>query len=162
MIRTGSYGGWAITLTFVASLMLTALPIPAWAETWRPAWVALVLVYWCMAVPHRVGVATGWLVGMLLDVLGGTLLGQHALALSGIAFITLKLYQRLRVLPVWQQGISVFALILLYQLCLLWVNGTVGRPIDVWAYWASPLTSTLLWPWIFVLLRDMRRRYRVA
>nr|MBS0021754.1 rod shape-determining protein MreD [Gammaproteobacteria bacterium] len=162
MIRTSPQGGGVVFVTFLMALMLTAFPVPSWAEIWRPAWVALVLVYWCMALPHRIGVGTAWLLGIVLDVLSGTLLGQHAFALSIVAFITLKLYQRIRVLPVWQQGVSVFALILLYQLCLLWVEGTVGRPVSPWGYWSCPLASTLLWPSVFVLLRGARRRYRVA
>ncbi|MGF1614914.1 MAG: rod shape-determining protein MreD [Gammaproteobacteria bacterium] len=155
-------GGGVIIVTFVVALMLTAFALPSWAELWRPAWVALVLVYWCMALPHRIGIGTAWGVGIVLDALMGTLLGQHALALCVVAFITLKLYQRIRILPIWQQGISVFALILLYQLCLLWVHGSVGRSVYPWSYWSSPLTSTLLWPSVFVLLRSVRRRYRVA
>ena len=50
-----------IATTFVIALLLTALPMPESAAIWRPAWVALVLIYWCMAVPERVGVAVGWI-----------------------------------------------------------------------------------------------------
>ena len=71
-----------MAMSFVVSLMLTALPMPEWASLWRPAWVALVLIYWCMALPARSGVLVGWSVGLLLDVMTGTLLGQHALALA--------------------------------------------------------------------------------
>ncbi|NIR30715.1 MAG: rod shape-determining protein MreD [Gammaproteobacteria bacterium] len=152
----------AIVSSFVLALMLTALPVPDWAGVWRPAWVALVLIYWCMAVPERVGVGVGWLVGLLLDVLTGTLLGHHALGLSVVAFVTHKLHQQVRVLPLWQQGISVFALVLIYQLLVLWINGIRGFPVEALAYWASPLTSTVLWPWVFIILRDVRRNYGVA
>lgn len=155
-------GGAVIVISFVIALILTELPLPTWAAVWRPAWIALVLIYWCMAVPQRVGVGVGWSLGLILDLLLGTLLGQHALGLSIVAFVTHKLHQRVRVLPLWQQGISVFALVLLYQMLVMWVNGIQGRPIDPWAYWAAPLTSTVLWPWTFVVLRDVRRKYRVS
>lgn len=155
-------GTWAIGLSFLVAFILTELPVPAWAAVWRPAWVALVLIYWCMAVPERVGVGIGWFLGLLLDILTGTLIGQHALGLSVLAFITHKLHQRVRVLPLWQQGISVFGLLLLYQMLVLWINGIQGRPVSAWAYWSSPLTSTVLWPWVFVILRDVRRKYRVS
>jgi rod shape-determining protein MreD len=161
--RADHYSSVAIISSYVVALVLTVVPVPGWAEIWRPAWVALVLIYWCVTIPQHAGVLTGWLLGLLLDVLTGTLLGQHALALCVTAFLALKLHQRIRVLPVWQQGISVFALILCYQLLLLWINGALGRPVAaVWAYWSSPLTSALLWPWIYTLLRDLRRRHRVS
>ncbi len=162
MRRTLPRGGWMIALTFLVALALTALPMPAWAVLWRPAWVALVLVYWCMALPSRVGVATGWLLGLLLDVLSGTLLGQHALGLSVIAFITHQSHRWVRVLPLWQQGLSVFVLIFLYEVVVLWVNGIQGRAVEATAFWAAPLTSTVLWPWVFVILRDLRRMARVS
>lgn len=151
-----------IGVTFLLAIVLTALPVPAWAAVWRPAWVALVLVYWCMAVPGRCGVIVGWTVGLLLDVLLGTLLGQHALALCAVAFLALRLHQQVRVMPLWQQAVSVFGLVFLYQALILWINGIQGLPVMAYAYWSSPLVSMVLWPWVFVVLRDVRRKYSVV
>lgn len=158
----GQRGGIVIAASFVVALMLTALPMPDWASLWRPAWVALVLIYWCMAVPSRDGVLVGWIVGLLLDVMSGTLLGQHALALAVTAFIAHKLHRRVRVLPVWQQGVTVFGLVFVFQALVLWINGIKGMPVTLAAYLAAPLVSMLLWPWVFVVLRDARRRFRVS
>jgi len=148
-------------MSFVIALMLTALPMPEWASLWRPAWVALVLIYWCMALPSRSGVLVGWSVGLLLDVMTGTLLGQHALALAVTAFIAHKLHQRVRVLPIFQQGVTVFGLVFVFQALVLWINGIKGMPVTLSAYLTAPLVSALLWPWVFVLLRDTRRRLAV-
>ena len=60
-------GYTAIALSFLVALMLTALPMPTWAAMWRPAWVALVLIYWCMAAPSYTGVFMGWVLGLLVD-----------------------------------------------------------------------------------------------
>lgn len=98
---------------------------------------------------------------MLLDVMAGTLLGQHALALAVIAFIAHKLHRRVRVLPVWQQGLTVFGLVFVFQALVLWINGIMGMPVTINAYLAAPLISMLLWPWVFVVLRDTRRRFSV-
>jgi len=155
-------GNWVIVVSFVVALMLMALPMPDWAGIWRPAWVALVLIYWCMALPTRIGIMVAFTLGIFLDVLSGTLLGQNALALSVIAFITLQFYQRVRVLPLWQQGVTVFGLAFIHQVLVLWINGIQGMPVSFSAYWASPLISMVLWPWIFVVLRDLRRKYQVA
>jgi rod shape-determining protein MreD len=159
--KTTGRGTGVIALSFIIALMLTALPMPEWAILWRPAWVALVLIYWCMALPGRTGVLVGWSVGMLLDVMAGTLLGQHALALAVIAFIAHKLHRRVRVLPVWQQGVTVFGLVFVFQALVLWINGIKGMPVTINAYLAAPLISMLLWPWVFVVLRDTRRRFSV-
>jgi len=155
-------GRFLVTASFVMALVLTALPVPDWASAWRPAWVALVLIYWCMAVPGRIGVVVGWFSGLFLDVLTGTLLGQHALALGVVAYITHKSYRRVRVLPPWHQAITVFGLVLIYQILILWITGIQGNPVAASAYWASPLVSMLLWPWVFVVLRDVRRKFQVG
>lgn len=155
-------GSVAVALSFLVALMLTALPMPTWAAIWRPAWVPLVLIYWCMAAPGRTGVFIGFFLGLLLDVLTGTLLGQHALALSVVAFVAHRFHRQVRVLPLWQQGVSVFGLAFTYQALILWINGIQGMPVMAAAYWASPLVSMFLWPWVFVVLRDVRRRYQVS
>lgn len=155
------HGGAVIFLTFVTALVLTVVPLPDDLRTLRPDWVLLVLIYWCMALPQRVGVGIGWLLGLFTDALTGTLLGQHALAYSLVAFLTLKLHQRLRVYPLWQQALSVLVLLALGQLLMLWINGMVGRPIHSWLYWMPSLTGALLWPFIFLLLRGLRRAFRV-
>ena len=162
MTGTTARGNWAITLSLVVALMLTTLPMPAWAEAGRPAWVALVLIYWCMAVPERVGVMIAWALGLVLDVMSGTLLGQNAFGLALLAFIIHRAHQWGRALPLWQQGISVFALVFSYQVLVLWINGIRGIPVSASAYWVTPLVSTVLWPWIFVVLRDLRRKCVVA
>jgi rod shape-determining protein MreD len=161
MIPTRHRGYWVILLTLIAALGLTIIPLPSWAQPHRPDWVLLVLLYWCMALPTRVGVGTAWSLGLLLDVLTGTLLGQHGLGLAVVAFVVLKLHQRIRVYPIWQQALSVCMLLALNQLFMLWVNGVLGRPAIDWVYWSPSLIGMLLWPWMFILLRDLRRRFRV-
>ncbi len=161
-MSTTRTGYTVIVLSFVVALMLTALPMPVWAALWRPAWVALVLVYWCMAAPRYAGIVMGWVLGLFLDVLAGTLLGQHALALAVVAFVVHRFHRQVRVLPLWQQGVGVFGLVFLYQVLILWITGIRGIPVLASAYWSSPLVSMLLWPWVFIVLRDVRRRYQVA
>jgi rod shape-determining protein MreD len=151
-----------ITSSFLAAMVLTALPMPDWAALWRPAWVALVLIYWCMALPARTGVLVGWSVGLLLDVMSGTLVGQNALALAVTAYVAHQLHRRVRVLPLWQQGLTVFGLVFVFQALVLWINGIKGMPVTLQAYLSAPLISMLLWPWVFVVLRDARRRFQVS
>jgi rod shape-determining protein MreD len=162
MMRQGHGGGWIIVASFLAALVLTILPLPDWLGMIRPEWVALVLIYWCMALPGRVGVGFAWIIGLLLDVLRAGLLGQHALSLAIVAYITLQLYQRIRVFPLWQQAVSVFILILLHLLLQLWIKGISGSPPPALAFLLPALSSMLLWPLMFLGLRRLRRRYRVA
>lgn len=152
-------GGWIIVCSFIIAMMLMAMPLPEWAICWRPSWVAIVLIYWCMALPDRVGIGIGWGLGLLLDVQQGTVLGQNALGLAIIAYITLMSYQRMRVFPLIQQAVLVCIYLLLYELISLWIRGMMGAPPQNWTYWMPAFTSMLLWPWLFIVLRDIRRKY---
>ena len=155
-------GGLVIVVTFIVALLLTVLPLPEWARMYRPQWYTLVLIYWTMASPQRVGVGIGWLTGIIVDVTTGTLLGQHALALSVIACSTQKMHQRLRLFPIWQQSLTVLVLLLVEKLLELWVMGAVSQPAPPLLFWAPPLVGMLLWPWIFIVLRDLRRKFQVS
>jgi len=155
------HGQLALYATFAIALFLTAMPLPAWLVSWRPEWIPLVLVFWCINLPHRIGIGTAWVTGMLLDVLQGALLGQHALALTIVAFLSLKLHQRLRVYPLWQQSLSIFVLVMLYQLLLLWISGIAGVSTGNWLYWLPSLSSMLLWPVIDSVLRSTRRGFEI-
>ena len=158
----GHQGGWVIVVSFVAALVLTILPLPDWLQVLWPEWGALVLLYWCLALPERISVGTAWVVGLLLDVLHGSLLGQHALAMTVIAYLTVNLHQRIRLYPLWQQALTVLMLLALYQLLLMWFDGIIGQPTKPWTYWLPPLTGMLLWPGSFLLLREIRRRFQVS
>lgn len=161
MILARHQGGGVILLSFIAALLLTIIPLPDWARYGRPDWVCLVLIYWCLALPERVGVITGWFMGLLLDLLTGTLLGQHALSLTIVAWLTLKLHQRVRLFPVWQQALTVLILLVLNQLLSLWVSRIIGRPGAPWYYWAPSLAGMLIWPPVYSILRKLRLAFRV-
>jgi len=134
------------------------LPLPDWVQVYRPNWVALILIYWSMAMPKRVGLWFAFFTGLVLDSAQGTLLGQHALALVIVVFFNLNFYQQVRVLALVQQAMYVFSLLLINQVVLAWVEGILGRSTPVLAFFAAPLIGMLIWPWIFVMLRDIRRK----
>ncbi len=148
---------FSIGLTFVVAFILVSLPGPAWLDQFRPDWVALVLVYWCLATPERVGVGTGWLVGLLLDVLYGSLLGQQAFAKTIIAFLTVKLHLRIRAYPRWQQASTLLLLLFLNQFLVYWLKNMVSTTPLQGAFWSTAIVGMVLWPWIFMILRKVRR-----
>lgn len=161
-MTAGGSGRLVIFTTVCVALLLTILPIPDWARPFRPQWVTLVLLYWAIALPHRVGVGTGFVVGIVLDVLTGTLLGHHALGLSIVLFVAIQLHQRIRVFPLWQQSLGVLMLLVVEHLLALWVIGATRGAAPDLSYWMVPLIGALLWPWVFVTLRTVRRHFKVS
>lgn len=150
-----------ISFTLCLALILTILPLPNWAFWLRPEWVMLVLIYWCLALPERISVGIAWFLGLLMDVLQGTLLGQHALALAVVAYFIVKFHPRIRLFPIWQKSLIVFFLSVIYLALIYWVQGMMGVTPKTWEYWLPALTTTLLWPWVFFIMRDLRRRFNI-
>jgi len=147
-----------IYLSLLVALILMILPLPDGVQIYRPNWVALTLIYWSMALPKRVGLWFAFFTGIILDTSQGTLLGQHTLALVVVIFLNMNFYQRIRVLVLAQQAVYVFVLLLINQVLVAWVEGILGRPTPLLAYFGAPLVGMLIWPWVFVVLRDIRRK----
>ncbi len=147
-----------VYLSLLVALVLMILPLPDWVQIYRPNWMALALIYWSMALPKRIGLWHAFFIGIILDTSLGTLLGQHTLALVIIIFVNLNFYQRIRVLGLAQQAIYVFLLLLIDQMIVAWVEGILGRPMPLLGFFGAPIFGMLIWPWVFVVLRDFRRK----
>lgn len=154
---------WVIITSFVAALLLTLLPLPEVLAAARPAWLAMTLIYWCLALPGSIGVGGAWAVGLLLDAAQGTLLGQHALSFALIAYSATRFHLGIRQLPLLQQAVAVAVLIFfLDQMLGFWIKGMSQQAPWSWSYWLATPASMLIWPVVYLTLRHMRRRYRVA
>lgn len=163
MVSLRSNGAWFIVLTIVLGGLLGIVPLPEWLEIWRPEWIALVLVYWVIALPHRIGLFTAWIVGFFVDVLEGSLLGLNAIALTLVAYVALSLYQRLRMFTPLQQCTTILMLIGVYQLLIFWVLTATGQnTAPNLLFVVSAVSSALIWPLVFVLLRYGRRSLKVT
>lgn len=151
-----------VILTLVLGLMLTIMPLPDAVGTFRPDWLAMLVIFWAMQLPRTWSVGTAWVAGIVLDVSQGTLLGQHALALCCVAFITVRFHLLMRVFPMPQLTASVFPILATYQFLLFWVNGVAGVGAPLIAYWGPVISGTLMWPIVMALLSGMRYRTRAG
>lgn len=149
---------WPIILCLFATMILSVLPLPDWAAPFRPDWVVLTLIFWSMHLPRRFGLGTAWVTGLALDVLKGALLGQHALAFTVVAFFTLKFRLRVRVFPIWQQSVTVLALVALYEFILYWVDGVAGRSVSGLDRWTPVVASAVIWPLVALFFSRIERR----
>jgi rod shape-determining protein MreD len=163
MVASRPHASWFILLTIIIAGLLGIMPLPNWLEIWRPEWIAVVLVYWVIALPHRIGLFTAWTVGFFVDVLEGSLLGLNAITLTLIAYIALSLYQRLRMFTPLQQSTTILMLVGISQLLIFWVLTATGQntPPNL-MFVVSALSSALVWPLVFVLLRYGRRTLKVT
>jgi len=146
----------AIIISLLLALMLSILPLPSWAVAFRPLWVVLVCLYWVLVMPDRFGLFSVWIVGILLDALNGTLIGEHALALVCVSYVLYKLRQQFLMMAVIQQMIGIFVLILSYQFIIFMTEGFIGQlPVMKW-FWVSALVSAIIWPWVYMVMQKVK------
>ena len=120
------------------------------------------LGYWALALPERVNVGVAFIVGLVLDLLLGTSIGVHSFAMSLSVFVLAANYQRLRNYSVWQQAIVIGILCALYNLVVFWLMHLLTDIYFMLTYMWPVITSMVIWPWIFWLLRRVRRQFRLS
>ena len=145
-----------VLVTLAVAFVLTLLPLPAALDPLRPYWVFLVLLYWCLETQDLVTLGLAFTIGLLLDLLTGSLLGQHALSLVVMVYLATRFRARLRFFPPWQQALSVLALLVNDRIILLWIISLRGEPLPSVTFWAPALVGTAIWPWLFLLLDRYR------
>ncbi|XOV87260.1 MAG: rod shape-determining protein MreD [Pseudomonadota bacterium] len=166
MVNIRANGLWVVATTFLVAMILSVINLPAYVPSevgyLRPEWVVLALIYWVIALPQRIGIAVAWFVGLMMDVLLGDLLGQHGIAYIIVAYIAQSLYQRLRMFRIWQQSLIVFGIVGLNQLINFWIESIAG--LAEWSFWylLPSVVSAFLWPWVFLILRYLRRLFNVT
>lgn len=151
-----------IVFTLLVGMVLTLIPMPPWAVWLRPNWMLVIVIFWLMTASHRVSIVFAWLVGLFMDLLVGTLLGQQALIFCVIGFLVLKFQSRLSLMPILQQTAVIFLLslfaIVLDRSILMFFQRT---PLN-WLFWLPALTTAVVWPWVSGLLYLFQVKLHVA
>ena len=145
-----------IGFTLLVALALNMLPLGR--VPGLPDWLALVLVFWNVHQPRRVGVGVAFLFGLAMDVHEGALLGQHALAYTLLSFVAITMHRRLLWFGVLEQALQVLPLFAAAHLVSLLVRLAAGGMFPGWWVLAAPVAEALLWPLAVLLLLAPQRR----
>ena len=146
---------WILPGSLLLAMILTIIPLPDWIRYIRPDWVTMVAIFWSITLPRVYGIGSAWITGLLMDVLLNSLLGQNAMTLSLLVYISSRMHQQFVTAPLMQQAIFVCLLLLIKQFLSFWIAGMTGHlPANMALYFAPSLIALLLWPWLFIVLRD--------
>lgn len=147
---------WVLPVSLLLALLLGLLPMPETLQPFRPYWLALVLAYWVLEAPERVGLGVAFAMGLLADVCFGGLLGEQALRLVVLAFILQRFRMRLRFFPLAQQALAIGALLLNDRVIAAALHFVLGEPQLPWTYWYGPAIGMLLWVPLYIVLDALR------
>ena len=148
--------GWILPVSIVIALLLGLLPLPLSLQPLRPYWLALILAYWVIEAPDSAGLGFAFIVGLIADLMFGSLLGEQALRLVMMTFILQRFRARLRFFPLSQQALAIGVLLINDRVVASAVHLVLGEPTLPWSYWWAPLLGMLLWPPLFLLLDALR------
>lgn len=150
---------------FIWSSLLIALVVNMtmnmglWGRApWMPDLLAVVLVFWSVHQPLRIGVGVAFCFGLVMDVQQGALLGQHALSYSALGYLAISMHRRLLWFPVPNQAVQVLPLFVVAHLLALVVRLIAGGSFPGWLYFLAPAVESLVWPVVSVLLLLPQRR----
>jgi rod shape-determining protein MreD len=155
--RVGLLG---VCLSLVLALLLAIVPLADAINAARPHLLLLLVIYWSLSAPQLMGLAFAWTCGIALDVLKGTVLGQHAMSFLLVAFVTHKFQLRMRLFPIYQQTLMVFALVAVYEGLVYVIDGFSDQAVATSQHWLPVLTSALLWPLLVAAMDTWGRRRR--
>ena len=142
---------WFIGLSFIVAVTVNCLPLGRFSAL--PDWVALTLAFWCVREPYRVGMASAFMLGVVMDVANGTGMGQHSLAYVILAYGASVLSRRILWFPLLQQALHVLPLLLITQLVMVLARMLAGATFPGWLYFSSSIVGALMWtPLTYVLL----------
>lgn len=146
-----------VLFTLFIALLLNIFPAAAGKFFWRPDFVAVILLYWCLHHPRMPMMGIAWALGLVMDVVEGGLLGQHALSYTVMAYVALFFHRRILFFPAWQQALYILVLLFgmqsLFSVLKLFVHGVFPG----WGYFLSSLIGALIWPLLAPLLQSTRR-----
>lgn len=145
-----------ITASLVVAFLLNLLPWGHWNAI--PDCVALVLVFWSIHQPRKVGIGIAFMMGLLMDVHDATLLGENALSYTLLSYFAIMIHRRVLWFPLLTQALHVLPLLLLMQSVQLPVRFAVTGNFPGWLYFSESLVTAALWPLVsWILLAPQRR-----
>lgn len=158
MIRSPTH--WYVYGSLILGVIFAIIPLPAMVQAARPYLLAMLLAYWVMEAPLKVGLGTAFLFGLLSDLVSASLLGEQALRLVILAYLVQRFRARLRFFPLWQQALAIGLLLLNDRVVVALIHQVVGAPQWPLISWFAPAIGMLLWPWLFIFLDLARLRAR--
>ena len=157
MLVTSVASYWMVFVSLFFSLLLAVYPLPFAVQWLRPDWTAMVIIYWAVTLPWRVGVVLAWVMGLVLDGFTGVTLGQNALGLVVITYVCHVIHQRMRNFGILQQSAVVFVLVGMHLLLGHWVQSLALASSKNLNFLLAAATSACCWPLFTVAMRTCFR-----
>ncbi len=143
---------WSI---IILSIVLTIIPVPDLINSFRLPWLMMTVIYFSIFNVSLIGVLSAWFAGLILDLMTGGLMGENAMILSIISYISYRFRFQIRVYPIWQIMVVVLILLSLGELLSLWIQGVSGTMNISIVNWINISIAIIIWPLFMGFIQKM-------
>jgi len=148
---------FSIPLSFFIGIVLTLYPLPPILAHGRPEWLSVLLIFWILNHPTKMGIWTAFIMGLVMDLLMTNTLGVYALSWSVVAYVARLSIRKARVLSLGQTSLLILVLIAIGLAVRYLCYSLLGQSQNHWQYWLPALTSACCWPFVLMSLQRWRR-----
>lgn len=151
-----------LVVLFIIALVLEIAPWPANLQSFKPSWLVLALMFWTISMPTKINIGSAFILGVIWDLVLGSVLGMHALILSLFSYIVARNNVLIRNLSLWFQSVLAIVFVAGIRLCLFILEWIIhGNASFHWQELFGALISGILWPWVFLLLRKIQQQFQL-
>ena len=137
-----------IGLLLIISFVLTIIPMPAPLALLKPNWPLLTLLYIELYLPRQYRLYLVLFVGICMDVLVSTVIGEHIFVYAVVGFIAMKQSRCFYFYTIWQQVAWIGIFCLIAQGLIMFIDYFLGHVMASFLTLGSVLTSAIVWPWL--------------
>ena len=142
-----------ITFTVLCALLVNLVPLPSRVLEMRPDFCAVVLIYWGVHQPRRIGFTVAFLLGLSIDLVDASLFGQHALTYVALMFAAIGVHRRVLNFSLVGQSLHILPLLIAGELIMIAVRLLAGGELPGPTYFLGAVFGGLLWIPLSVLFR---------
>jgi rod shape-determining protein MreD len=146
-------------LSLLVALFLQLVALPDMVAAARPLWIPLMLVYWALTEPRVPALMSAFVLGIALDVLYNTVLGQHASGFVLLVYFVARLRGVFVLFPLWQSTVALAPAWAGFCLLMAMIDDLSRHRADIWLRWLPVLSTTLFWPLVYTVLDGFSRRH---
>jgi len=143
---------WSVILL---SMVLTIIPLPDAINSFRLPWLMMAVIYFSIFNVSLIGVISAWLSGLILDLLTGGLMGENAMILAVLSYLSYRFRFQIRVYPIWQIMAVVLILLSFGELLSIWIQGVSGNMHFAITAWINIAIAVILWPIFMGIIQKM-------
>ncbi len=142
--------------TILLSIILIVIPLPDVLDQYRLPWLKMTVIFFSIFNISLIGIISVWFSGLILDIMSGSLMGENALILAVLSYLSYRFRFQIRIYPMWQIMIVVLMLLSLGEFIALWIHGVSGTMFFNIYDWINVGIAVLVWPIFMRVLEKMQ------